>query len=339
MGVMTIGGIVHSSELGITAPHEHALIDISAQYTKGMDSNGYTEKVTMERLPELLYDPYALRDNLLLDDFEIAISEIGLFAAAGGRTFVDVTPPGIGRNIGFLKQLSKRTGLHVICATGFYTSDTVPHSFICKTEEELADHMTLELNSGIEGSGVCAGIIKIAVSAKITAFEKRALSAAASTSIKTGAPLMVHLNPWIGAGNEVLDILERQGLEAEKVALCHADVMLDIDYMKSLLDRGAYVEFDNFGKEFRIPARSFPTDRERLSVLYQLVDHGYLNKLLVSCDVCLKNLYTINGGGGYAHILKTIAAIIREERFDFDKIINALLISNNARYFENILLK
>ena len=32
MGIMTVNGVVKKEELGITTPHEHALIDISVQY-------------------------------------------------------------------------------------------------------------------------------------------------------------------------------------------------------------------------------------------------------------------------------------------------------------------
>ena len=32
MGIMTVNGVVKKEELGITTPHEHALIDISIQY-------------------------------------------------------------------------------------------------------------------------------------------------------------------------------------------------------------------------------------------------------------------------------------------------------------------
>ena len=107
--------------------------------------------------------------------------------------------------------------------------------------------------------------------------------------------------------------------------------------MRAVLKRGAYVEFDNFGKEFTSGSAygRFPSDAERLEVLYRLADDGFTDQLLASCDVCLKNLLTIHGGPGYAHVIGKMAALIREQRNDAEALLQALLVDNPARYLDN----
>ena len=106
MGIQTVTGILKKEELGITTPHEHALIDIRNQYPGECipGSVGWDGKVSEEFYALLMSDPYALRDNLVLDDHDMAVSEVNIFAKAGGKTFVDVTLAEIGRDVKFLKR-------------------------------------------------------------------------------------------------------------------------------------------------------------------------------------------------------------------------------------------
>ena len=340
MGVMTVNGIVDKAALGIVSPHEHALIDISNQYPgdRTPGSLGMDGKVCREYRDMLLADPYALRDNLMLDDPETAVSEVGAFAEAGGRTFVDVTLPGIGRDVRFLKRLADRTGLNVVAACGYYTADAHPAEVAGMSAEELADVMTAELTTGIDGTSIRAGIIgEIGTSQTLFDAEIKVLRAAAMAHCRTGAPVIVHLNPWAQHGVRVIDILEAGGVAPEHICLCHMDILLDLADMRRVLDRGAFLEFDNFGKEFTSGSSygRFPSDAERMEVLYRLVDAGYLPQLLVACDVCLKNLLTVHGGPGYGHILLDIVKMIRAQRADAGPLLAALLTDNPARYLDN----
>ena len=81
MGIMTVNGVVSKEELGITTPHEHALIDISIQYfgDRTPGSVGWDAKVAPQYYDALMANCYELRDNLLLDDHDLAIQEISLF--------------------------------------------------------------------------------------------------------------------------------------------------------------------------------------------------------------------------------------------------------------------
>ena len=340
MGIMTVNGVIGRAELGVTTPHEHALIDISNQYPgeRSPKNPGWTEKVSRRHYELLMKDPYALCDNLKLDDRDTAVAEVKRFADAGGKTFVDVTTPCIGRDVKFLKRLADETGLNVVAACGFYTADAHQKRVAAMSVDMIADEFTRELETGIDGTGIRAGIIgEIGTSQKLYDEEKKVLRASAVAHGRTGAPVMVHLNPWAKHALEVIDILEAGGVKPEKICLCHLDVLLDLADMRAVLKRGAYVEFDNFGKEFTSGSAygRFPSDAERLEVLYRLVDDGFLPQLLASCDVCLKNLLTIHGGPGYAHVIDKMAGLIRARRSDADALLKALLVDNPAEYLDN----
>ena len=337
MGVMTVNGVIAKEALGITTPHEHALIDIRNQYP-GHEAGMYP-KVSKAYYELLMSDPYGLRDNLVLEDETLAIREVGLFAKAGGQTFVDVTLKEIGRDPLFLRRLSKETGMHVVAACGAYTADAHPTKISVMSAEELADEMVLELTEGMDGTDIRAGIIgEIGTSQSLHLQEIKVLQAAALAHRRTGAPVMVHLCPWAKHGNRVLDILG--DVPPEKICLCHTDVLLDISHMEQLLKRGVYLEFDNFGKEFTSGSAygRFPSDEERMDVLYKLTDKGFLKQLLVSCDICLKNLLTVHEGPGYAHFLTKMTQKLRSDRADAEEILRSLLVGNPANYLDNISL-
>lgn len=340
MGVMTVNGVIPASALGITSPHEHALIDIRNQFPGGCAPGtlGTDGKVCEAYHDLLMSDPYALRDNLVLDDEALAIEEVARFARAGGRTFVDVTPPGIGRNVAFLRRLAAATGLNVVAPCGFYTADTHPERVARLSIEALAEEMTRELCEGIDGTDVRAGIIgELGTSQELYDDEIKVLRAAAIAHRDTGAPVMVHMNPWAQHAQRVIDILEAGGVRPERICLCHLDVLLDPADMRGALDRGVWLEFDNFGKEFTSGSAygRFPSDAERMEVLYRLIDDGYAGQLLLACDVCLKNLLRAHAGPGYDHILADIRPMVARERPEKLEAFDALLTDNPARYLDN----
>jgi phosphotriesterase-related protein len=87
-----------------------------------------------------------------------------------------------------------------------------------------------------------------------------------------------------------------------------------------VLERGAYVEFDDFGKEFYIISEAgdfaggaFATDVDRVRCLKTLCGEGYAERILLTNDVCLKTMLHAYGGWGYDHVLANVAAMMRNE--------------------------
>ncbi|MCI0536169.1 MAG: hypothetical protein L0Z50_13165, partial [Verrucomicrobiales bacterium] len=93
--VMTVRGPLAAEHLGFTLPHEHVLITHTASAAD-------------------------------LTDPEAAVRELALYAAAGGRSLVDMTNIGIKRDPVALRSISERTGVNIIMGSGFYKHKWLP---------------------------------------------------------------------------------------------------------------------------------------------------------------------------------------------------------------------
>src|SRR5690606_24351873 len=125
-------------------PHEHLFIDLRNQFTPFNDERKNVlskQFVAIDNLGRLRLNPYALQDNLVLDDIETAVKEALLFKKAGGSTMVDCTSIGIKRQPQKLRELSERTGIYVIAGSGYYTQDTHPSEMAGWSAEEVAERI------------------------------------------------------------------------------------------------------------------------------------------------------------------------------------------------------
>lgn len=337
MNVQGVCGELRREELGVVTTHEHVLLDLTAFYQElpvpGIE-NPATQKVEMWNLGILSRDCYALKDNLLLDDEAVAIDELNRFKEAGGNTVVDASLPGIGRNPKALTRIAKATGLNIIMGTGFYVGETHPKELEGMTDEQVGDLMVKELTEGVDG--VRAGYIgEIGISEIFDDKERKVLRAAAIAHKKTGVAINVHINPWTVNGLEAADILLNAGVQPQRICISHIDVENREEYIYELLEKGVYVEFDNFGKEYYIRREVrnsgyglFVHDTDRVKLLKKMIENGYLKQILLSCDLCLKNLLHKYGGWGYDHLLTNIVPMMQDEGITDEQI--SIMLKDNA---------
>jgi len=313
--VMTVRGPVVGDDLGSTLVHEHIFIDLSVWLTPPVTEADRTRAdltVGVGAIAEVRHDPFAVRDNLSLQDEDLACTELDLFVTAGGRTVVDLTLPDIGRDPLRLRHVAERTGLSIIMGCGHYIDAAHPAWLAQETEESIAARLLHELRDGVavtEGPPVRAGVIgEIGTSDPISVRERTVLRAAAWTQHATGAPLFIHLDPWGRTGHQALDVVEAAGTDLERVALCHLDPSLpDIAYHRSLTERGATICYDIWGDEDAYGGRGMPTDTMRIAALEAAIAEGWIGRVAVSHDVCTKSQLRRHGGPGYAHLLTRIA--------------------------------
>ncbi len=345
MAIQTVTGMLNKKDSGIITPHEHIFIELTAFFEerplRDCESPA-TAPVTMDKLGILNRDPYALKDNLRMNDYETQKKEILRFKNAGGATIVDATMPGIGRDPLMLKKISESTGINVVMGTGFYVCSTHPEAMKSMTEQEIADMMIKEITEGAEGTGVKAGVIgEIGISEIFNEEERRVLRASAIAHKATGTSVLVHINPWTTNGLEAADILLENGVDPKKIAISHIDVEDNMDYIYALLDKGVYVEFDNFGKEYYVDREArrdgyglFVNDVQRVECLKELIDKGYKSQILLSCDVCLKSCLRTYGGYGYDHVLVNIVPMMEDAGITKEDI-NLMLTANPAEFLDN----
>lgn len=346
---MTTAGLVPRDQLGIMLPHEHLLFDLSAYLTAPRDDVERAlvdAPLTLESSGHLRRSPLVSRENLIMLDEDVAIRELGYFAAVGGRTVVDCTLPEIGRDVTAVARVAERSGVNVIAVTGHYVAATHGPELSGQSVDDVTEWMIRELREGIDGTGIKAGAIKFAISRvpRMHVDELKCLRAAAQAQVETGAPITIHNPPpFEKRGVEVVRLLVQAGADPERVIMGHmTHTSPDDRYHRSIMDTGAIIEFDRFGQELYQEADAGfnrwglysgeTRDSDVVNEIVTLVHDGYLDRILMSHDVGFRNGLRSFGGFGYAHVPYRIAPYLAQQGLTADEI-DQLMVANPARLF------
>ena len=335
MEVQTVAGKISPSALGVTLSHEHIFCDLRWKAPAQPRVELVNSPVALENLGFLNYDNAACKDNLVLDDEEIAARELNMFKEFGGKTVVEATPQGLSPNPSALCDLSKRVGLNIIAGCGYYVARSHPPDMPKLSIDKLAGQLIREIQVGFEGIDVKAGIIgEIGTSYPLAENETKVLRAAARAQTSTGVAIYVHM-PYRGKlALKVIDLLESEGVDAARIIIGHVDDIEDMtfEYHKAVAERGVYLGFDCFGHEEYVEADNLvrPRDTERIAALKKLIDVGFVDNLLLSQDVYLKADLRTFGGYGYDHIQRTIIPMLNRISVS-DAEINRMMVDNPAR--------
>jgi phosphotriesterase-related protein len=337
--VMTVTGPVPVDQLGMTLMHEHILNDCSCWWhaPKTRERQYLAESfVCIEILGELRQDPFVNRHNITLDDEPLAIAELKAFAAEGGRTVVEPTCQGIGRDPRALRRISDATGLNIVMGAGYYLGSSHPEKVADMTAEQVADEIVREATQGVDGSDVKIGLIgEVGVSSDFTPGEEKSLRGAAQAQVRTGLPLMVHLPGWFRLGHRILDVVAEEGADLRHTVLCHMNPSHDDQpYQQELAARGAFIEYDMIGMDFFYADQQVqcPSDEEAARAIVKLVEAGYTDRILLSHDVFLKMMLTRYGGNGYAYIPRHFLPRLRRHGLS-EPILNQMMRDNPRSVF------
>ncbi len=128
--VMTVAGPVDAATLGPTLMHEHLL------------SSFFRE----------------LRRDGVLDDDELALSEIKIFAELGGKTIVECSSAELHPQPLRLRTLADRSGLNIIRGVGHYRDPYLDRDWFDRHDHvEIGEDMVRQIRGGRDG--VRPGII------------------------------------------------------------------------------------------------------------------------------------------------------------------------------------
>lgn len=260
--VQTIRGPIEVDDLGFTLSHEHL--------TAGGPA--------MDRIPSVYNEDEAYAVNL---------QALALAKAAGVRSMIDLTTMDLGRQVRLLQRVADaNTGVNIVCATGIYR--WVPAYFLLREPDDIAEFLLGEINDGIEGTDIRAGIIKLAWDLEYRLDEgpyspraalERCARGAARAAKAAGVPISCHTLAADELGTPLLDLFEDEGLDLAAVTIGHSNDSTDLEYLKRIAGRGANLGFDRYGG-----IRPVEENERRAALASALVAEGFGDQVSLGHD-------------------------------------------------------
>ncbi|MBA2721025.1 MAG: aryldialkylphosphatase [Chloroflexi bacterium] len=310
--VRTVLGDIDPAALGVTYAHEHLVIDGGR--------------------------PVDLSPDFLLNDIDRLTTELAAAHAAGLRAAIDMMPADCGRNPMLLVELSRRSGVHLVAATGLHHERfTGPsHWSLRATEDELAGLFAADVEDGIDErdytgpivnrTDIRAGVIKIGGSLGGPSERDRPIfRAAAAAHARTGVPVHTHCEAGTGA-LEQIRLLTDAGVPGAHLSLSHVDKVVDRGYQREVFATGAFVVYD---QAFRWGDRENGT----LQLIEWAVETGNAGHVMLGMDAARQGYYTAYGGSpGLPFLLREFSDRLEERGIGAD-IRRRIFVDNPARAF------
>ncbi|WP_022890810.1 phosphotriesterase family protein [Agromyces italicus] len=334
--VQTVTGPVPPESLGPTLMHEHVFVDLRRPEHNprpGWGTPESKEPLTLENLAAVR-SGRIIEDNDVLGDFDEMLAEVAEFAHAGGRTMVEVTSLGIGRDARALERLSRASGLNIVMGGGWYEKNFHPADFGSRTVDELAAEIVRDVIDGVDGTGVRAGIIgEVGVEGNpLSDDELKSVRATGRAAALTGAPITFHQGGFGEEKLRVLDVLEEEGVDPRSVVFGHTGgIGDDLAFARRLLSRGVYVEADFLGTTGSPWGTLWPfTDRTTAASFVALAEDGWADQMLVGTDVCQRIQLKRYGGHGYTYVTEHFLPTLVELGMP-DEVVSRIMVDNPAR--------
>lgn len=261
--VETFRGPVNSDQLGVTLIHEHIFVR-----NPELEVN----------LPDDEWDPP--------DAVETAVKGLTDLYDRGIRTVVDLTVPGLGRDVRLVAEVAERVPVNLVASTGWYTPNALPAYFRFRRPQQMiggADPLTElfvgDIRAGIAGGTVKAGMLKVVTDVEgLTPDVARVMSAAAIAHQETGVTITTHSHPASRNGLEQQTFFQEKGVALERVIIGHSGDCEDIEYLRTLMDKGSTIGMDRFGMEHIV------ADERRVRTVVALLELGYADRMVLSQD-------------------------------------------------------
>jgi predicted metal-dependent phosphotriesterase family hydrolase len=309
--IRTVLSDIAPPELGVCYAHEHIIIDPS-----------YTSEV----FPEFA-----------LPDVERAVAELREFHASSGRAMIDTMPCGAGRNVLKLAEVSRRTGVHIVCPTGLHLAKYYPlgHWGERLSAEELAELFVADIEIGVDANDYSgpevrrtehrAGVIKVAGGRDaLSEHERKVFRAAAMASVRTNCPIITHTEQGTAALEQVR-LLVDGGVAPRHIVLSHTDRQPDYAYHREILSTGVCVEYDS---AFRWKTSENPT-----TLLIAALLPEFPEQIMVGMDAARPTYWKSYGGApGLTFLLREYIPALFDAGLDEDAL-ERLFVINPAKTY------
>jgi len=311
--INSVLGPLDTAELGFTLMHEHVMCGFAG---------------VLPNYPELL------GDNMM----EVAVDDLKKAKAGGVDTIVDATTLDLGRDINLLAEASRRSGVNIVACSGWWLD--VPPFFAGIAPDQLADLFTREVEEGISGTGIKAGILKSASDLMgVTPEQEVVLRAVGRAHLRTGVPVMLHSYSPGQVGKQQLEILKEEGVDLRRVKMDHSNDTTDVEYLAWLLEQGCYLGMD------RYPGRNV-SPLARTKTMKALIDMGYADRICPSHDRLVLRVMADNpmiseeerlriNPHGFLYVKEVAFQQLREMGVSED-IVSTLCVNGPRNFFEGV---
>ena len=148
---------------------------------------------------------------------------------------------------------------------------------------------------------------------------------------------MVHPGRDRSAPDEIVRLLEADGVDLSRVVIAHLDrTIQDVPGLLELARSGVTLEFDCFGLESSYypfdPTMATLSDAQRLSLVRGVLDAGLLERVVLSHDICTKHRLAAYGGHGFGHLLGEVVPWMWQRGFSADET-RTITVDNPVRLF------
>ena len=308
--VATVRGDIAPEALGTTLMHEHVFVlnpEIAANFATGWDEEA------------------GVAD---------AVRRLDALHAAGVDTIVDLTVVGLGRDIPRVQRVAAATGLQIVVATGLYTFHDVPLYFAYRRTDVMTDCFVADIEDGIAGTGVRAGILKCATDAPgVTPGVERVLRAVARAHRRTGVPISTHTHAPSRRGLDQQRIFAEEGVDLTRVVIGHSGDTTDLEYLEEIAAAGSYLGMDRFGLDMLLGFE------ERVGTVAALCRRGLADRIVLSHDAaCHVDAFAADDRERVApnwhhlHITRDVLPALRANGVTDDQI-HRMLVDNPRRIF------
>jgi phosphotriesterase-related protein len=262
--INTVLGPISPSEMGKTLMHEHIMFGFGGWYANST------------------LTPF---DRAACIKKSLGIAE--KLKAHGVDTVIDVTPNDCGRDPEVLREISERSGMHIICSTGLYSeADGAPgyfkfrQMFTGNAIEEIQELFQTEIIQGIGNTGIKPGVIKVATGdGIISSYEEMVLKAAAKTHKDTGIPIITHTGGAATMGIEQTDLLISEAANPKRIVIGHISGSSDIEYHLAIIEKGVSIGFDRLG------LTAYTSGDATIASILGLIGIGKQDRIMLSHDV------------------------------------------------------
>jgi phosphotriesterase-related protein len=302
-------GPIETSELGFTLMHEHILV---ANWSMRKAFGDWYDRET--HVPR-------------------AVGELRAAKQRGVATIVDLTPINLGRDIDVIREVAERAEMQVVAATGLYWTE---EPWLMAWEpDRLAEYFVRDIEKGIQGTSVRAGILKCATDHfGVTPTNEKLLRATARAHRATGVPISTHTSVQHRVGPSQQDVFEDEGVDLSRVVIGHCGDSEDVEHLEAILGRGSSIGMDRFGLDMLL------APEKRVSTVAELCRRGHAGRMVLSHDACCHIdfgppglLESVAPNWNFRHIPDDVIPALRAEGVG-EAEIRTLGVDNPRRIFE-----